>query len=60
MSSERLAGEPVADHLPRLRTPLAFCAPDEVGGIDVAFVCTPHGAGRAGIVSRACSTTAPA
>ncbi len=42
-SSSRLAGEPVAAHLPRLRTPLAFCAPDEVGGIEVAFVCTPHG-----------------
>jgi N-acetyl-gamma-glutamyl-phosphate reductase len=42
-SSSRLTGEPVAAHLPRLRTPLAFCAPDEAGGVDVAFVCTPHG-----------------
>jgi N-acetyl-gamma-glutamyl-phosphate reductase len=42
-SSARLAGEPVAAHLPRLRTSLVFCAPDEVGGVDVAFVCAPHG-----------------
>ena len=42
-SSGQLAGEPVAAHLPRLRTPLAFCAPAEVGGIDIAFVCAPHG-----------------
>ena len=43
MSSARLAGAPVADHLPRLHTGLTFCAPDEVGGVDVAFVCAPHG-----------------
>ena len=42
-SSAQLAGEPVAVHLPRLRTNLAFCAPAEVGGVDVAFVCAPHG-----------------
>ena len=42
-SSGQLAGEPVAAHRPRLRTPLAFCAPEDVGGVDVAFVCTPHG-----------------
>ena len=43
MSSARLAGAPVAEHLPRLRTKLRFCAPAEVGGVDVAFVCAPHG-----------------
>ena len=43
LSSEALAGQPVAAHLPRLRTGLAFCAEAEVGGVDLAFVCTPHG-----------------
>ena len=43
MSSARLAGAPVADHLPRLHTGLRFCAPGEIGGVDVAFVCAPHG-----------------
>mgnify|MGYP005838877027 FL=1 len=43
VSSEALAGQPVAAHLPRLRTGLAFCAEAEVGGVDLAFVCTPHG-----------------
>ena len=42
-SSEQLAGAPVAEHLPRLRTSLSFVAPAEVGGVDVAFVCAPHG-----------------
>ena len=43
LSSEQLAGAPVAAHLPRLRTELAFCAPVEIGGVDVALVCAPHG-----------------
>ena len=43
VSSESLAGETVAAHLPRLRTGLAFCAEAEVGEVDLAFVCTPHG-----------------
>jgi N-acetyl-gamma-glutamyl-phosphate reductase len=43
VSSESLAGAPVAAHLPRLRTGLAFCAEVEIGGVDLAFVCAPHG-----------------
>ncbi|MFA4965892.1 MAG: N-acetyl-gamma-glutamyl-phosphate reductase, partial [Thermoleophilia bacterium] len=43
VSSEKLAGEPVRQHLPRVRTGLAFCPQAEVGGVDLAFVCTPHG-----------------
>ncbi|HMK92054.1 MAG TPA: N-acetyl-gamma-glutamyl-phosphate reductase [Thermoleophilia bacterium] len=43
LSSEQLAGAPVAAHLPRLRTELVFCAPAEVGGVDLALVCAPHG-----------------
>jgi len=43
LASEQLAGAPVAAHLPRLRTDLSFCAPDEVGDVDVAVVCAPHG-----------------
>lgn len=50
-SSEQLAGAPVAEHLPRLRTGLSFVAPAEVGGVDVAFVCAPHGQ-AAHVVSR--------
>ena len=42
-SSAQLAGTPLTAHLPRLRTGLAFVAPGEVGGVDVAFVCAPHG-----------------
>ena len=30
-------------HLPRLRSDLAFCSQADLGGVDVAFVCTPHG-----------------
>ena len=30
-------------HLPRLRSDLAFCSQAELGGVDVAFLCTPHG-----------------
>ena len=43
MSSEKLAGEPVRAHLPRLRTELAFCRQHEVTGVDFVFVCLPHG-----------------
>jgi len=43
LTSESLARQAVAAHLPRLRTDLAFCAEAEVGQVDVAFVCTPHG-----------------
>ena len=43
ISSESLAGEPVGRHLPRVRGDLAFCRESEVQGVDVAFVCTPHG-----------------
>jgi N-acetyl-gamma-glutamyl-phosphate reductase len=43
MSSEQLAGQPVHGHLPRLHTGLAFCRQEEVTGVDVAFLCTPHG-----------------
>ena len=43
MSSARLAGARVAEHLPRLHTGLRFCPPGEIGGVDVAFVCAPHG-----------------
>jgi N-acetyl-gamma-glutamyl-phosphate reductase len=43
VSSESLAGEPVSRHLPRVRGDLTFCPESEVQGVDVAFVCTPHG-----------------
>lgn len=43
LTSETLAGDAVAAHLPRLRTGLAFCPEASVEGVDVAFVCTPHG-----------------
>jgi N-acetyl-gamma-glutamyl-phosphate reductase len=43
ISSETLAGEPVRRHLPRLRSDLAFCSLADLGGVDVAFLCTPHG-----------------
>jgi N-acetyl-gamma-glutamyl-phosphate reductase len=43
ISSETLAGEPVQQHLPRLRTGLAFCSQAELGDVDLAFLCTPHG-----------------
>ncbi len=43
VSSETLAGDPVAKHLPRVRTGLPFCRESEIEGVDVAFVCTPHG-----------------
>jgi N-acetyl-gamma-glutamyl-phosphate reductase len=43
ISSESLAGEPVQQHLPRLRGGLTFCSQADLGGVDVAFLCTPHG-----------------
>jgi N-acetyl-gamma-glutamyl-phosphate reductase len=43
VSSETLAGEPLQQHLPRLRSDLSFCSQKDLGGVDVAFVCTPHG-----------------
>lgn len=43
VSSETLAGEPLQKHLPRLRSDLAFCSQADLGGVDVAFLCTPHG-----------------
>ena len=43
VSSETLAGEPVSRHLPRVRAGLTFCKESEVEGVEVAFVCTPHG-----------------
>ena len=43
ISSETFAGQPVQAHLPRVRAGLEFCSQAEVGGVDVAFVCTPHG-----------------
>jgi N-acetyl-gamma-glutamyl-phosphate reductase len=43
LTSESLAGQSVAAHLPRLRTELAFCAEARVDHVDLAFVCTPHG-----------------
>ena len=43
ISSETLAGDPVRQHLPRLRSDLAFCSQADLGGVDIAFLCTPHG-----------------
>jgi N-acetyl-gamma-glutamyl-phosphate reductase len=43
ISSETLAGQPVQRHLPRVRAGLDFCGQAELGGVDVAFLCTPHG-----------------
>ena len=43
ISSESLAGEPVRQHLPRLRGDLVFCGQADLGAVDVAFLCTPHG-----------------
>ena len=43
ISSESLAGEPVQKHLPRVRGGLTFCSQMELSGVDVAFLCTPHG-----------------
>jgi N-acetyl-gamma-glutamyl-phosphate reductase len=43
LSSESLVGRSVRESLPRVRTDLRFCAHDDVTGVDVAFVCLPHG-----------------
>lgn len=43
MTSEQLAGTPVGLHAPRLRTDLRFRSVDELPGVEVAFVCLPHG-----------------
>jgi N-acetyl-gamma-glutamyl-phosphate reductase len=43
MSSETLAGDAVQRHLPRVRAGLEFCREAGVAGVDVAFLCTPHG-----------------
>jgi N-acetyl-gamma-glutamyl-phosphate reductase len=43
MSSETLTGDPVQRHLPRVRAGLEFCSQGDLGGLDVAFLCTPHG-----------------
>jgi N-acetyl-gamma-glutamyl-phosphate reductase len=43
MSSETLAGDSVQQHLPRVRAGLKFCSHSDVSGVDVAFLCTPHG-----------------
>jgi len=53
MSSRQLAGESVRQHLPRVRTSLAFCHDAEVSDVDVAFVCAPHGQ-AAPVVKRLC------
>ena len=51
ISSENLAGEPVQRHLPRVRAGLDFCDQGDLGGVDVAFLCTPHG-GAAPVAKR--------
>lgn len=51
ISSEALVGEPVRRHLPRLRSGLDFCSQADLDGVDVAFLCTPHG-GSAPIARR--------
>jgi len=43
ISSETFAGQPVQQHLPRVRSDLAFCSQADLDGVDVAFLCTPHG-----------------
>ena len=43
MTSERLAGTPVRLHAPRLRSDLHYRSVHEMAGVDVAFVCLPHG-----------------
>ncbi len=43
ISSETLAGQPVKAHLPRVRSDALFCSEAQLSGVDVAFVCTPHG-----------------
>jgi len=43
MSSETLSGDAVQQHLPRVRAGLQFCSQVDLVGVDVAFLCTPHG-----------------
>lgn len=43
ISSETLAGRPVRQQLPRVRSGLDFCARAELPAVDLAFLCTPHG-----------------
>ena len=43
VSSGSFVGRPIRATLPRVRTDLEFCSNDEVVGVDVAFVCLPHG-----------------
>jgi N-acetyl-gamma-glutamyl-phosphate reductase len=43
VSSEQLVGTALSSANPRLRSELRFCREAEVAGVDVAFVCTPHG-----------------
>jgi N-acetyl-gamma-glutamyl-phosphate reductase len=43
ISSETLCGLPVQAHLPRVRGFAEFCSQADVTGVDVAFVCAPHG-----------------
>jgi N-acetyl-gamma-glutamyl-phosphate reductase len=43
MSSETLKGDAVQQHLPRVRAGLEFCGQSDLSGVDVVFVCTPHG-----------------
>jgi N-acetyl-gamma-glutamyl-phosphate reductase len=42
VSSASLVGRPLRAELPRLRTELAFCAHEQVRGVEAAFVCLPH------------------
>lgn len=42
VASDGSAGTPVARALPRVRVDLHFCAIDEVGGVDAAFLCLPE------------------
>jgi N-acetyl-gamma-glutamyl-phosphate reductase len=51
ISSEASAGSPVRAFNPRLRTALRFCREADLTGVDVAFVCTPHGE-AAGVARR--------
>jgi N-acetyl-gamma-glutamyl-phosphate reductase len=41
----------VQRHLPRLRADLEFCGQAELAGVDIAFLCTPHGE-AAGVAKR--------
>ncbi len=43
VSSSSLRGSLVSQSLPRVRADLAFCDDEEVGEVDVAFLCLPEG-----------------